>query len=211
MAQAGQDAIQLMTVHSAKGLEFDCVFITGMEEGLFPHENAFSDRAGLEEERRLAYVAITRARQRLYLTHSQTRMLHGQTRFNLRSRFFEELPPEALKWLTPQRNAATAAGSGWGGALGGARRDYGAAPPSWSGYGGSGGGGGSAASSAPIARKEAPAHGLQVKQKVFHAKFGEGTVLTLEGSGNDARAQINFPRHGIKWLALSVAKLTPVP
>jgi DNA helicase-2/ATP-dependent DNA helicase PcrA len=206
MAQAGQDAIQLMTVHSAKGLEFDCVFITGMEEGLFPHENSFSDRAGLEEERRLAYVAITRARQRLYLTHSQTRMLHGQTRYNLRSRFFDELPPEALKWLTPQRNAATPASSGWAGAIGSGRRDYGNVPPSWSGSGGA-----RAASTASIARKEAPLHGLQVKQKVFHAKFGEGTVLTLEGSGNDARAQINFPRHGIKWLALSVAKLTPVP
>ena len=210
MAQAGQDAIQLMTVHSAKGLEFDCVFITGMEEGLFPHENSFSDRAGLEEERRLAYVAITRARQRLYLTHSQTRMLHGQTRYNLRSRFFEELPPEALKWLTPQRSAGMPATAGWSGASGGGRRDYGSAPPAWSGYG-AGSSTGGANSTATIARKEAPTHGLQVRQKVFHAKFGEGTVLTLEGSGNDARAQINFPRHGIKWLALSVAKLTLVP
>src|SRR5574337_859162 len=80
-AQAGQDAVQLMTVHSAKGLEFDVVFITGLEEGLFPHENAMSDHDGLEEERRLMYVAITRARQRLYLSFSQTRMLHGQTRY----------------------------------------------------------------------------------------------------------------------------------
>ena len=84
-AQAGQDAVQLMTVHAAKGLEFDCVFITGMEEGLFPHENSMSDRDGLEEERRLMYVAITRARKRLYLSHSQTRMLHGQTRYNLKA------------------------------------------------------------------------------------------------------------------------------
>ena len=79
-AQAGQDAVQLMTVHAAKGLEFDAVFITGLEEGLFPHENAMSDHDGLEEERRLMYVAITRARKRLYLSFSQTRMLHGQTR-----------------------------------------------------------------------------------------------------------------------------------
>jgi DNA helicase-2/ATP-dependent DNA helicase PcrA len=100
-AQAGQDAVQLMTVHSSQGLEFDCVFITGMEEGLFPHENAMSDHDGLEEERRLMYVAITRARKRLYLSHSQTRMLHGQTRYNMRSRFFDELPEEALKWITP--------------------------------------------------------------------------------------------------------------
>jgi DNA helicase-2/ATP-dependent DNA helicase PcrA len=81
-----------MTVHASKGLEFDCVFITGMEEGLFPHENSMSDRDGLEEERRLMYVAITRARKRLYLSHSQTRMLHGQTRYNIKSRFFDELP-----------------------------------------------------------------------------------------------------------------------
>jgi DNA helicase-2/ATP-dependent DNA helicase PcrA len=91
-AQAGQDAIQLMTVHSAKGLEFDAVFITGIEEGLFPHENSLSDADGVEEERRLMYVAITRARKRLYLSFSQTRMLHGQTRYNVKSRFFDELP-----------------------------------------------------------------------------------------------------------------------
>jgi DNA helicase-2/ATP-dependent DNA helicase PcrA len=101
-AQAGQDAVQLMTVHASKGLEFDCVFISGLEEGLFPHENAMSDRAGLEEERRLMYVAITRARKRLYLSCSQTRMLHGQTRYNLKSRFLEELPEAALKWITPR-------------------------------------------------------------------------------------------------------------
>ena len=91
-AQAGQDAVQLMTVHAAKGLEFDCVFITGLEEGLFPHENSLSSVEGLEEERRLMYVALTRARKRLYLSHAQTRMLHGQTRFNMRSRFFDEMP-----------------------------------------------------------------------------------------------------------------------
>jgi ATP-dependent helicase/DNAse subunit B len=101
-AQAGQDAMQLMTVHSAKGLEFDAVFITGLEEGLFPHENSAQEDSGVEEERRLMYVAITRARQRLYLSFSQTRMLHGQTRYNMRSRFLEELPEESLKWLSPK-------------------------------------------------------------------------------------------------------------
>jgi DNA helicase-2/ATP-dependent DNA helicase PcrA len=198
MAQAGQDAIQLMTVHSAKGLEFDCVFITGMEEGLFPHENSLSDRDGLEEERRLMYVAITRARKRLYLSHSQTRMLHGQTRYNLKSRFFEELPEEALKWLTPKHNPMPAPRS-WSG-------DF--AMKSGAAYAYSTGAKGTFGTE--LARKEEPAHGLKVQQKVFHAKFGEGTVLTLEGSGTDARAQINFPRHGVKWLALSVAKLTPL-
>jgi DNA helicase-2/ATP-dependent DNA helicase PcrA len=195
MAQAGQDAVQLMTVHAAKGLEFDAVFITGLEEGLFPNENALSDRDGLEEERRLMYVAITRARQRLYLTFSQTRMLHGQTRYNLRSRFFDELPDENLKFLTPPRAPARSSfGSSWGAGT----RDANTSP-SWS-----------APSAPPVAQKEPAAHGLRLAQKVFHNKFGEGTILTLEGSGEDARAQISFPRHGTKWLALSVAKLTPV-
>ena len=208
MAAAGQDAIQLMTVHSAKGLEFDCVFITGMEEGLFPHENSLSDHEGLEEERRLAYVAITRARKRLYLSHSQTRMLHGQTRYNLKSRFFDELPEECLKYLTPKQQPMPAGGgfgAGWGGGYAtnsGAARAYST---------GAGGGFGSyAVPQKEVPRKEEPT-GLRKGQKVFHAKFGEGTVLTLEGAGDDARAQINFPRHGTKWLALSVAKLTPVP
>ncbi len=203
MAQAGQDAIQLMTVHSAKGLEFDCVFITGMEEGLFPHENSMNDHDGLEEERRLMYLAITRARSRLYLTHSQTRMLHGQTRFNLKSRFFEELPEECLKWLTPKQSAM--------GAMGGFNRNWNASSATNSGAAYAYSTGASGTFGTEIQRKEEPAHGLKVNQKVFHAKFGEGTVLTLEGAGDDARAQISFPRHGTKWLALSVAKLMPVP
>ncbi|MGE0498291.1 MAG: UvrD-helicase domain-containing protein [Ramlibacter sp.] len=202
-AKAGQDAIQLMTVHSAKGLEFDCVFITGMEEGLFPHENSMNDYEGLEEERRLMYVAITRARKRLYLSHSQTRMLHGQTRYNIKSRFFDELPEAALKWITPRNQGF---GSG-----------FGFAPQSGGGHGGqprSGGAWGRPAesfASPPVPpQKAAPAHGLRSGMQVFHTKFGEGTVLTLEGTGDDARAQIKFSRHGVKWLALSVAKLTPV-
>jgi DNA helicase-2/ATP-dependent DNA helicase PcrA len=206
-AQAGQDAIQLMTVHSAKGLEFDAVFITGLEEGLFPHENSVSDIDGLEEERRLMYVAITRARRRLYLSFSQTRMLHGQTRYNIKSRFFEELPEAALKWITPRNQGF---GSGFA-------REYQSA---WSRGAGAGSGGGrveerrpafSNAPAAPaMASKKPAAHGLRIGQGVFHAKFGEGVILTLEGGGDDARAQVNFGRHGIKWLALSVAKLTPV-
>ncbi|HSU22785.1 MAG TPA: UvrD-helicase domain-containing protein [Variovorax sp.] len=203
-AQAGQDAIQLMTVHAAKGLEFDCVFITGMEEGLFPHENSMSDHDGLEEERRLMYVAITRARKRLYMSHSQTRMLHGQTRYNVKSRFFEELPEESLKWLTPKNQGFAPSAFGYGGGYATSR---GAA-------GGAGGGGGfskEAFASPPVPpQKSTPSHGLRAGVKVFHNKFGEGTVTALEGVGDDARAQINFPRHGVKWLALSVAKLTVV-
>ena len=199
MAQAGQDAVQLMTVHSAKGLEFDCVFITGVEEGLFPHENSMSDHDGLEEERRLMYVAITRARQRLYLSHSQTRMLHGQTRFNLKSRFFDELPEEALKWLTPKLPPPAAFGRAWQGAghTGFESTRYPA--------------GGPPRADQEVLRRDESVNGLRVHQKVFHAKFGEGEVLMLEGVGDDARAQIEFPRHGTKWLALSVAKLTPLP
>ncbi|MBZ0131032.1 MAG: UvrD-helicase domain-containing protein, partial [Rhodocyclaceae bacterium] len=128
-AGEGDDALQLMTVHSAKGLEFDVVFISGLEERLFPHENAVLPRfgghlpaqqvsgsqnsvredKGLEEERRLMYVAVTRARKRLYLSHAQTRMLHGQTRYNLPSRFFDEIPEELLKWLTPRMGRTQAA------------------------------------------------------------------------------------------------------
>ena len=198
-AQAGQDAIQLMTVHSAKGLEFDAVFITGLEEGLFPHENSQSDLDGLEEERRLMYVAITRARRRLYLSHSQTRMLHGQTRYNLKSRFYDELPEEALKWITPRHQGF---GSGF-------QRDYQAAWTRGSGLG-SVVGAGRVPTAAPSVVPNAPSHGLRSGQGVFHTKFGEGVIVTLEGQGADARAQVNFGRHGMKWLALSVAKLTPV-
>jgi DNA helicase-2/ATP-dependent DNA helicase PcrA len=104
-AGAGTDALQLMTVHAAKGLEFHSVFITGLEEGLFPHEQSFADADGLEEERRLMYVAITRARRRLYLTHAQSRMLHGQVRYGLPSRFLSELPENLLLALNSRRAA----------------------------------------------------------------------------------------------------------
>ena len=200
-AQAGQDAIQLMTVHSSKGLEFDAVFITGMEEGLFPHENAMNDRDGLEEERRLMYVAITRARQRLYLSHSQTRMLHGQTRYNPPSRFFDELPASTLKWITPKQG-----GHGNFAPKSGATTSYTASSKGTFGVNYAQF---TSTPAAPVpAQKTTPSHGLSKGVKVFHAKFGEGQVVSVEGINNDARAQINFPRHGIKWLALSVAKLT---
>jgi len=101
-AAEGQDALQLMTVHSAKGLEFNAVFMSGLEEGLFPHDQSLLEQDGLEEERRLAYVAITRARERLYLSFAQTRMLHGQTRYSLPSRFLAEIPEGLKKWLTPR-------------------------------------------------------------------------------------------------------------
>ncbi|SAL41703.1 UvrD/REP helicase [Caballeronia turbans] len=207
-AQAGQDAVQLMTVHAAKGLEFTAVFITGLEEGLFPHENSAQESDGLEEERRLMYVAITRAKERLYLSFAQSRMLHGQTRYNIRSRFFDELPEGSLKWLTPKIEA----GARWGGRADNAGwgRDWFARPGQE--RGGSTYGGSQASATLPAFANEqrAAESGFKVGQAVFHTKFGEGTVTALEGSGGDARAQVRFKRHGEKWLALSVAKLQAV-
>jgi len=182
---------------------------------LFPHENSAMEADGLEEERRLMYVAITRAKERLYISFAQSRLLHGQTRYNVRSRFFDELPQESLKWLTPKVEA----GARWGGRSDNAGwgRDWFSRPG-----GGSGGSseGGRRERDAYIADKSpAPAFaneqraaetGFRVGQGVFHTKFGEGTITALEGSGTDAKAQVRFKRHGEKWLALAVAKLQPV-
>jgi len=180
-ANAGQDAVQLMTVHAAKGLEFHTVFITGLEEGLFPHEQSFSENAGLEEERRLMYVAITRARRRLYLTHAQSRMLHGQIRYGIPSRFLSELPDETVNYLNRKVREAHAA-------------------PAYS-----------TSVQQPIGRHNSGNDsGYRIGQSVAHAKFGMGVILDVEGRGTDARVQVKFRDVGVKWLALSVAKLTPV-
>ncbi|MEQ1775389.1 MAG: UvrD-helicase domain-containing protein, partial [Burkholderiales bacterium] len=111
-AIAGADALQMMTVHSAKGLEFHAVFISGMEEGLFPHENSLTEADGIEEERRLMYVALTRARRRLYLSLAQSRMLHGQTRYNIASRFFHEIPETLLQRINARPRFRGAGGTG---------------------------------------------------------------------------------------------------
>ena len=177
-AAEGTDALQLMTVHSAKGLEFHAVFITGLEEGLFPHEQSVLEDDGLEEERRLMYVAITRARTRLYLSFAQTRMLHGQTRYNVSSRFLDELPEEVVKRLTPR--------------LGHAKFDDAAWTPV----------------PAKSYKAKTPSHGFRIGQSVLHPKFGQGVIVNAEGSGTDARLQINFGKQGMKWLALEYAKLT---
>lgn len=206
-AQAGQDAVQMMTVHAAKGLEFNVVFITGLEEGLFPHENSLLDADGLEEERRLMYVAITRARERLYLSFAQSRMLHGQVRYHIRSRFFDELPEGALKWLTPasmsygaQRRQSSE--SAWG-------RDWFKRAEDVP-YSGTRPTGGMDTGNGYADEKRQAASGWRIGQQVFHNKFGEGVIAALEGDGADARANIKFKRHGAKWLALSVAKLDPI-
>ena len=181
-AGQGQDALQLMTVHSAKGLEFEAVFITGLEEGLFPHENSLSEGGGLEEERRLMYVAITRARKRLFLSFAQSRLLHGQTRYGIRSRFLDELPPESVRWLTPRRARSSQVVPSW------------ASPAP-------------TPAAAAIAPSAVAHHGFQVGQSVRHPKFGDGVVLRLQGAGGDARAQIRFGQAGVKELLLAVAKL----
>ena len=185
-AGEGDDALQLMTVHSAKGLEFNVVFICGLEEGLFPHENSLNEDKGLEEERRLMYVAVTRARQRLYLCHAQTRMLHGQMRYNLPSRFIEEIPAELLKYLTARA----------------VKGGFAAVPHAGHSI--------SPASTFNSAPRPLQSGGLRIGQNVMHAKFGVGVIVNAEGSGNDARVQINFGSAGMKWLALSVAKLEPI-
>lgn len=181
-AADGGPALQLMTAHSAKGLEFHTVFVTGLEEGLFPHENSLNEYAGVEEERRLMYVAITRARRRLYLTFAQTRMLHGQTRYHIQSRFLDEVPKHLVQWLSPQRRRSIDL----------ERRESGAraAAP---------------ARSTPQATPPAPS--WRIGQSVRHAKFGMGVIIDAEGRGNDARVQVNFRDAGVKWLALEYAKL----
>ncbi len=151
------------------------------------------------------YVAITRARKRLYLSFSQTRLLHGQTRYNVKSRFVDELPEANLRWLTPRNQAF---GSGYS-------REYKQAWERGSGLGSMIGAGRIESPPVPQAMQDnrsatSNGHKLRQGQSVFHNKFGEGVIMTLEGAGEEARAQVNFGRHGMKWLALSVAKLTPV-
>jgi DNA helicase-2/ATP-dependent DNA helicase PcrA len=184
-AGEGQEAVQLMTVHSAKGLEFSAVFITGLEEGLFPHENSLTEQDGLEEERRLMYVAITRARRRLYLSFAQSRLLHGQTRYGIKSRFLDEIPEEVCRWLTP-RIAAGAMGGRFG-----QWRDTGPPGPR----------------PQEVVAPARAAHGFRVGQSVRHARFGDGVIIRLEGTGEDARAKINFGPQGVKELLLGLAKL----
>jgi DNA helicase-2/ATP-dependent DNA helicase PcrA len=172
----------------------------------------------------------------LHISFSQTRMLHGQTRYNIKSRFLDELPEAALKWLTPRNQGfgsgfaksyqdAWASGKGMGSMVGAGAQPYrsntgssGYAGGSRGGYGGQPYGAKRGEDdfkdlTAPLPTKMAQAKtegGLRVGQSVFHNKFGEGVVLTLEGNGPDARVQVNFGRHGTKWLMLSVAKLTPI-
>jgi len=186
-AAGGQDALQLMTVHSAKGLEFHSVFLSGLEEGLFPHDNSRNETGGLEEERRLMYVALTRARRRLYLSFAQSRLLHGQIRYNIPSRFLQEIPDSLLKWLQPLQKAPVG--------------NY----PSIAGGPSPGQG---MRNQEPVARDSAASR-WRVGQNVVHAKFGAGVIISCEGNGADARVEVKFGRAGTKWLLLEYAKLAP--
>jgi DNA helicase II / ATP-dependent DNA helicase PcrA len=187
-AETGTDALQLMTVHSAKGLEFHSVFVSGLEEGLFPHENSLNEADGIEEERRLMYVALTRARRRLYLSFAQSRMLHGQVRYGIASRFFHEIP-EVLMRRVNARPRPSDPGSPRTGAR--------AASP--------------AAYRQPSPPNALAASGIpwKIGQTVVHATFGAGVIVSAEGRGAEARVQVNFRNGGPKWLMLEYAKLIP--
>jgi DNA helicase-2/ATP-dependent DNA helicase PcrA len=193
-AGEGRDALQMMTAHSAKGLEFHTVFVTGLEEGLFPHDNSMDDPGGPEEERRLMYVALTRARRRIYLTLAQSRNLHGRFRYTVPSRFLDEIPHSLKQWLsdTPVNLAAERRA---------ARERYEAEIDRERNAGD--------AQRLPALRSdEAPA--FRIGQNVIHAKFGSGVIVSAEGRGPDARVQVNFRDAGMKWLMLEYANLAPV-
>ena len=199
-AEAGADALQMMTVHSAKGLEFHSVFLSGVEEGLFPHENSVNETDGLEEERRLMYVAVTRAKRRLYISHAQSRMLHGQVRYGIRSRFVDEIPEALCKMLAPRQSFFNAPkiSSGYGGYGTYGRGRFESKPAANV----------ALQESAPRTKWQAAKFPFSIGQNVAHAKFGQGVILGCEGNGADARVQVKFRDTGVKWLALEYAKLT---
>ena len=181
--QAGSGpAVQLMTLHSAKGLEFPTVFLSGMEEGLFPHRMSTEEPGRLEEERRLCYVGMTRAMRQLYLTYAEMRRLHGSETHNRPSRFVDELPSGLIEEIRMRA---------------GLKRPFGLSRQS--------------KSNRRWNQGSQPAEGaLRFGQRVLHAKFGEGVVLHCEGSGDRARVQVNFSGAGEKWLMLGYANLQPL-
>ncbi|MEO3947344.1 DNA helicase PcrA [Gorillibacterium sp. CAU 1737] len=220
-----QNAVVLMTMHSAKGLEFPSVFIVGMEEGVFPHSRAFTDNEELEEERRLAYVGITRAEETLYLSCARMRTLFGRTNANAPSRFLREIPEELKEDCSPTRDRfGRSAGSFGGGSAGyGSGSGYGGG----SGYGSSGRPFGNAASGAspfgrPSPSAEAPRPrsvasaapsnnpgDFKAGDKVTHSKWGTGTIASVKGTGDDTELQIAFPAPvGIKRLLAKFAPIT---
>ena len=172
-AKEWEDCIQLMTLHSAKGLEFPLVFIVGLEEGLFPSQRSLDEEGKLEEERRLCYVGITRARKQLVLTSAEHRRLYGQDMYPTPSRFVSEIPGHLLNEV---------------------RSGPAVSQPLYS----------------PSSQASASVNGISVGRRVMHAKFGEGVVINLEGSGAHARVEVNFEYAGTKWLVMAYANLQPV-
>jgi DNA helicase-2/ATP-dependent DNA helicase PcrA len=174
-----EDCVQMMTLHSAKGLEFPLVFIAGMEDGLFPHQRSVEESGGrLEEERRLCYVGMTRAREQLCLSYAEVRRMHGRENYCRPSRFIDEMPPELIEEVRPSI---------------GTSRPYRPARPAGGGL-----------------SLESPSAPFKLGQHVIHPKFGEGTVLAFEGSGDNIRVHVNFLDAGAKWLVLAYAKLQAV-
>jgi DNA helicase-2/ATP-dependent DNA helicase PcrA len=206
-----QGVVTLMTLHTAKGLEFPVVFLTGLEDGVFPHMRAMSDNSELEEERRLAYVGITRARQRLYLSRAVTRSQWGQPQYNPPSRFTDELPVELVRW--ERTGGSYTSWSGTGGGVGGRS-------------GGDRQRGGGFAGGTPKAQRIAERLGIdasklstasELKQtpkveagdRVNHQRYGLGRVVTVEGHGPGARAQIDFGDQ-VMWLILRHAPIEKI-
>lgn len=179
-AAENEDSIQLMTLHSAKGLEFPLVFLVGMEEGLFPHKMSLEEPGRLEEERRLAYVGITRAMQKLVISYAETRRLYGSETYNKVSRFVREIPAPLIQEVRLSNSVSR--------------------PVSTSSMGGGSLFAGSAVPETPFS----------LGQRVRHSLFGEGTILNFEGAGAQARVHVNFENEGSKWLMLAYAKLEAV-
>ena len=179
--QAGEDGVQLMTLHSAKGLEFPLVFLAGLEEGLFPNAKSAEEVGRLEEERRLAYVGITRARQKLVLSYAEARRIHGMDMYGIPSRFLREIPAALLNEVRPRVQVSRPFASTQ------PRREF---------------------QSRGHAAVETPA--IKLGQNVVHATFGRGVVTDYEGSGAHARVQVNFDDAGSKWLVLAYANLQSV-
>ncbi|MBF0219969.1 MAG: DNA helicase II [Gammaproteobacteria bacterium] len=175
-ADVWEDAVQLMTLHSAKGLEFPLVFMSGVEEGLFPNKMSLEEPGRLEEERRLCYVGITRAMEQLYLSYAEIRRLYGKENYARPSRFIDEIPESLLERVRAEQ-------------------------PTFS---------GKPLRTTPAPMLEDSSIPFHIGQQVHHAKFGEGTIVHSEGSGAQARLQINFAEVGMKWLVIAYAKLTPV-
>jgi DNA helicase-2/ATP-dependent DNA helicase PcrA len=180
-----QDCVQLMTLHSAKGLEFPLVFLAGMEEGLFPHSMSLEEPGRLEEERRLCYVGVTRAMKQLYITYAESRRMYGTDTYNRPSRFVSEIPAELIQEVRQKKSIVRPAGSNLG-------------PYS------------SVNSGGVMKGAEVDGTDLKLGQRVAHSKFGEGVVVNYEGQGKQARVQVNFMNEGSKWLMMAYAKLKPI-